>query len=31
MSTNIEKAKELIGCFASGDTARVLVKEDDDI
>ena len=22
MSTNIEKAKELIGCFAGGDTAK---------
>lgn len=31
MSANIEKAKELIGCFAGGDPARVLVKEDDDI
>lgn len=30
MSTNIEKAKELIGCFASGDTAKAksLLKDD---
>ena len=31
MSTNIEMAKKLIGCFAGGDPARVLVKEDEDI